>query len=368
MTFRSLLSAGSLSVLLVACATAAPAGAPPAPASSGVRAYVANQTAATISVIDASRDSVIATVDLQSLGFSANAKPHHIAVEPDGSAWYVSLIGDGLVVKFDRDNHVVGKAAMKVPGLLYLDAAHDRLYASRSMSAVNPPSSIGVIRRSDMALLEELDVLVPRPHAITASPDGSHVFVGSLGRNDIAVVDTRSDNVNIVPVDGPTHVFVQFAMSPDGTRMVATAQLTGKLLVFDATRPDSLPLIHSVDVAAWPWHVLFTPDGRYVWFPNQHGGGATEVDAQTWQVAGMVTGDGFADPHGIAISPDGRQVFVSNHGKAGTTPSGNMQDMHNDQGERESGSVVVIDARNRTIKKVLQTGRYSAGMGIGGGR
>jgi len=47
--------------------------------------------------------------DFTTMGFSAT-KPHHIVVEPDGSYWYVSLVGDNAVVKLDRANHVVAKA------------------------------------------------------------------------------------------------------------------------------------------------------------------------------------------------------------------------------------------------------------------
>ena len=36
------------------------------------------------------------------------AKAHHTAVEPDGSFWYVSLIAAGKVLKFDRQNRLVG--------------------------------------------------------------------------------------------------------------------------------------------------------------------------------------------------------------------------------------------------------------------
>jgi len=54
--------------------------------------YVANQGSATVSVIDVAKNDVVETVDLERLGFSANAKPHHIVVEPDGSFWYLSMI------------------------------------------------------------------------------------------------------------------------------------------------------------------------------------------------------------------------------------------------------------------------------------
>src|SRR5438034_7293583 len=75
--------------------------------------YVANQASGKVTVIDAAADSVVAVVDFTTLGFSAHPKPHHIVVEPDGSYWYVSLVGDNAVVKLDRANHIVAKADRK---------------------------------------------------------------------------------------------------------------------------------------------------------------------------------------------------------------------------------------------------------------
>jgi YVTN family beta-propeller protein len=325
------------------------------------RLYVANQEVATVSVIDARTNTLLETVDLQQLGFSAKSKPHDTAVEADGSYWYLTLIGDGWVVKFDRADHVVGKARFEAPGLVSLDPTSDRLYVGRSMAAVNPPQRIGIIKRSDMSI-EEVEVFFPRPHAIVADPRGRYVFVGSLGANQIATVDAESQQAVMTAVPGDTiHTLVQFAISPDGTRLVATAQMTDKLLVYDSSDPLKLRLLTTLDVNAWPWHPAFTPDGKEVWFGNQRANTVTVVDAGTWTVAGVVRGAGLAEPHGIAISTDGKTVYVSSHNLQGSytpahprTPNG-------------TGTVVAIDRATRMITTVIETDRYAACMSIGGG-
>ncbi|MEO8032761.1 MAG: hypothetical protein ABI765_18060, partial [Gemmatimonadota bacterium] len=175
--------------------------------------YIANQAAAKVTVVDPAGDSVLTILDLQALGFSAHAKPHHIAVEPDGSYWYLTLVGDNLVVKFDRANRVVGRATMETPGLLALDSAGGNLFVTRSMSAVRAPSRIGVIKRTDMSI-EEVEVLVPRPHAVAVSPDGKYAYVGSLGTNQIAVYNVKQDQVDVITLPGDTNrVMVQFAVA-----------------------------------------------------------------------------------------------------------------------------------------------------------
>src|SRR5690606_3353514 len=107
--------------------------------------YACVQDEARIDVIDMTSLEVVARVDLTELGFGPNATPHHVAVAPDGSEWFVSLIGENRVARFDRDNRLRGTFEMSTPGMLALDPERDLLLVSRSMSAVNPPTRIGVI-------------------------------------------------------------------------------------------------------------------------------------------------------------------------------------------------------------------------------
>lgn len=319
------------------------------------RVYVASQEGASVTVIDVATNEVLHTVDLQALGFSATAKPHHVAVEPDGSHWYVTLIGDGKVLKFTRDHELVGQFPFEVAGMVAVQG-QDRLLVTRSMSAVNPPSRIGLATRSDMDV-EELEVPFPRPHACGADPRGGYMWVGSLGVNQIATIDLASDEISVTTLESDhPHSFVQFAVSPDGTRLVATAEHTHKLLVFDASDPVRLRLLHEVDVEPMPFEPSFSPDGRYVWFGNQGSDAVTVVDARTWTVAGVIHGDGLAEPHGSAISPDGRWVYVSNR---------NTKGRYKGKGaEEHPGTVVVIDAQQRQVVKVIEVGRYGAGMAV----
>ncbi len=334
-------------------------------AAAAPRVYVANQAAAKVTVIDPTGDSVIATVDLQTLGFSAHAKPHHVAVEPDGSFWYVSLVGDNAVVKLDRDNHVVGKASMETPGLLALDPRGDHLFATRSMSAVRAPSRIGVIRRSDMTI-EEVEVVVPRPHALAVSSDGRYAYVGSLGTNQIAVYDVTHDRSDVIDVPGDTNrVIVQFAISPDGQTLAATAQLTGEVLGFDLQEAAHPMLTHTVRVGKWPWHVAFSNDGHEVWVPNQLSDDVSVIDAGSWKVTQTLTDTGFAQPHGIAITPNG-QIFISNHNSGKTMDMGGVG-MAAGVTDRP-GRVVVIDASHHSVLRTLATAPDGAGMGSGGTR
>lgn len=325
---------------------------PPAPAAAQDYLYVASQEDVSVAVIDMATNELVTIVDLKELGYSATAKAHDTAVDPDGSHWYVSLIAAGKVLKFDRSNRLVGEADFETPGLLTIDPTSDRLYVGRSMAAVNPPQRIGEVQRTSMAL-EEIDVFFPRPHALAIDPNSKRFFVASLGQGSVAYAPLGAQEVDLLNLEGPNPVIVQFDVSPDGRWLVGTGQVSGDLLVFDLTTPDP-ELVRTVPVGGQPWHPSFTPDGREVWIPNQTANTVTVVDAERWEVADVVDHPALIEPHGSAVSPDGRTVYVSSRNVAGT--------YHGTGADERPGTVVAIDRVSRKVVSVIEVGRYAAGM------
>lgn len=347
------------------------AARPDGPARDAAFVYVANQGAASVSVIDAGRHVEVARVDLQALGFGPNARPHDTAVEPDGSAWYVTLIGENRVLKFDRDDRLIGQVEMEVPGLAVVHPGEDLLIVGRSMSAVNPPTSLAFVRRSDMTLLEEIEVVFPRPHALAVRGD-DWAYSASLAENRLAAIRVDRRDVDLVDVPAPAaamaadtaghadhsghtpHTLVEFAVSPDGSTMVAGGEISGELLAFDVTEPSVPRVVERVRLGGAPWHPAFTPDGRWVYVPLNAANAVAVVDASTWEVAKRIEGEGLAQPHGAAASADGRWVFVSNNNTRGDyAPKGD---------DPKAGTVVVIDTTTMEVVAVIEVGAQAAGL------
>jgi YVTN family beta-propeller protein len=319
--------------------------------------YVCNQGSASVTVIDVSTNEISATVDLQELGFSANAKPHHTVAEKDGSFWYLTLIGENRVLKFNRSNELVGEASLEVPGLLAMHPTQDLLYVGRSMSAVNPPQSFGIINREDMSVVDEVDLFFTRPHALTTTIDGTWTFVGSLSDNQILSMNTESEESNLTNISGTIHTFVNFAVSPFGNTMVATGQVSGQLLFFDISNPDSPQMTGSVEVGAQPWHPVFSPDGQYVYFGNKQDHSVSVINMETRAVDAVIEGDGLAQPHGSALSADGKYLYISNNNLDGTyNPDENEADYI-------TGTLTIINTETRTIEKVIEVGKNATGVG-----
>lgn len=364
---------GLFGALRDAPARAMPVGERPAGVQTAAsRLYVPNQLGASISVLDGT-GTVLATVDLREFGFSPHAMPHQVAARPDGSAWYVTLAGDGWVLQFDQENRLVARARFEAPGMLVLDPGRDRLYVSRALAAVSPPSSLGAFRASDLTLLEEPEVFLPRPHGLAVDTTSGRVYVASIAGGQIAAYDPERGRASLRRVPEAAHGFVGLAVSPDGRRLAATTQLEGRLLVFDGSRPEDLPLVASIAVEPGPYDVAFSPDGRSVWFPNQLADAVTRVDADSWTVAATIRHAAFVEPHGVVWAPDGSTVYVTSHGRPlpvegvarpGANAGSGAPPPVDLASPRENGTVAVIDAATGDVLAVAEVGPYAAAPGL----
>ena len=328
---------------------------------SDLRIYVPNQMGASISVLDGV-GKLLETVDLRGLGFSAHAMPHQVAAEPDGSAWYVTLAGDGWVLRFDRENRLVAKTQVREPGMIVLDPGRDRLFVSRALGSIRPPQSLAVLRASDLELLDEPDVFIPRPHALAVDTVSGRVFSGSLSTNQIAMLEPSSGDVRLTAVPGPPQAFVGLGVSPDGRWLAATTQLSARLLVFAIG--DTLAARTSIAVEALPYDVTFSPDGAHVWFPNQRAGAVTRVETRTWTVDAVIRHRAFEEPHGVVLSPDGATVYVTSHGRVTGGERPGQAAGHDMHSSRANGTLAVLDAASGEVRTVTEVGPYAAAPGL----
>ena len=192
-----------------------------------------------------------------------------------------------------------------MPGLLALHPTKDLLLVARSMSAVNPPHRVAIIRRSDMKVVDEVDIFFPRPHAIVVHPGGEYAYVASLGVNQLASIRLEDGLVTLVDVEGPLNTFTQFSLSPDGKSLVLTGSQSNQLVVFDLADPARPVLARTVPMEKGPFESAFTWDGKWLVVSNLDANAVTFLDAKTWQPVEVVKNEAFAQPHGVVMAPTG---------------------------------------------------------------
>ncbi len=359
-----------ISLVLAACGGSIRAGGESV---QDTKLYVVNQSGASISVIDQHRLAVDTTIDLTRLGFSVNAKPHHVVAERDGSAWYVTLIGDGKVLKFDRANRLIAQVAMETPGLLSIDPVHDTLFVGRSMTAPNPPRSLAVIARSTFTLVSEEEIQIPRPHALVTTRDGRWTHAASLAENRIASLDAVTGRVTFSTLPGAFRSMVQFTVSPDGRWMVIGGELSNTVLFFDLSQPPPFAPAREIAVRGKPWDPVFSPDGARVYFSLFGDNAVAEIDvASGTELRRFALG--FAQPYDMIMRADGRYLFVVNQNTGATPKAGESAHDHMPGMEgmpasaSKNGWLSVIDVATGALVKTLMLGAGPTGAGAAGAR
>ena len=223
-----------LTFLAVVLLTLPPAGA----SAAGPKAYVGNFSDNTVSVVDLSSSTVVATIPV-------SAGPHGMTVAPDSRTVYVS--GDGS------------------SSLDAIDTATDR---------VRRTIEIG-----------------KSPHGLAMAPDGRTLLAAIYGEDKIVFVDTATlASIGSVAVPKPHTI----AIRPDGTVAYVASQEPGKfaLVVVDLAAKK---VLRSVPLDKTPRDLEFGFDGKALYFTQAGVNSVQVLDPATDRIVVQIpTG---ASPH-----------------------------------------------------------------------
>lgn len=175
--------------------------------------------------------------------------------------------------------------------MLAMVADGGRIYTSNGQS--NSVSELDMDRRETVRTFE----VPPSPEAITVTPDGSEVWVGSNEEGTLNVVHTSDGSVEKV-AEGfgwPYRILI----TPD-QRRVLVPDLEGNVLrIFDRVSRQELSQIEFP--AAGPEGVTLYRDPNIIFLALSQQGRAAVIDIEGSRVLGYyATGD---TPDGIAYSP-----------------------------------------------------------------
>jgi YVTN family beta-propeller protein len=153
---------------------------------------------------------------------------------------------------------------------------------------------------------------VNRPTSVSVSFDGTWIYVTgrSGGTNTISVIDTTADRVTSVIPLSVSDTPARMVITPDGIRayVVYRSQL-GRVSVVDIIERLELA---TIPVGRDSYGIAITPDGTQVYVTNAENHTVSVINTTTNQVNMTILVKG--SPFGVAVSPDGKRVYVADNG------------------------------------------------------
>jgi YVTN family beta-propeller protein len=350
---RPLVLAVALPLTAMACLAGLGSRSATAPARG--RVYVTNEGSGELTVIDTGTDAVIATVRV-------GKRPRGVRVDARGERILVALSGSPAARPGPPVAAVPGvaPAALQAPdrgadGIAIVDAA------TRSIAAILPSGQ--------------------DPESFDLLPDGKSVVASNEETSSASVIDIAAARlVRSVGVgDEPEGV----AAAPDGAAVAVTSERGARV---DFVDPHAGRVIASVPTCLRPRGVVFTRDGALAFVTCEESAAVAVLDARGHRALAEIPLPEGSRPMGLALSPDGRRLFVSN-GRAGTvsaidvasrrvaatgagvgarcwgiavTPDGRKLYVANGP----SDDVAVLDASTLAVLKRIPTGRLPWGVAM----
>lgn len=284
--------------------------------------------------------------------------PHHVAVAPDGRAWYVSIAHGtpwGSVWKYATGaDSLLGRVRVGMfPTTVGLSPDGEWAFIPNSdfHGDRGRQNSISVLYTPELRQVTEMPIC-DMPHGSRVSRSGTVVYIACMMSDELVLLDpsvfavtrrvalgsghpmsaaeharmeARSDTVapkrtpgaasSTLPGQNPDCLATYVSVSPDDRLVYLACNHSNEVQVRDAT---TLELVRRLPTGNGAYNVEPSPDGRWVLVTNKKAQSVSVFDTKSWTEAARIPTTKRI-PHGIAFSPDGRYAFVSQE-SAGNDP------------------------------------------------
>jgi len=172
-----------------------------------------------------------------------------------------------------------------------------------------------VIDVASLAVTSQI-ALPARPRTVTASPDGSRLYVVLFGDGgDPVTGKPKGEAVMWVDVltrrASPPETLGSdvygVTVAPDGSRIYCADHDSAKVSVWDVGSEK----VSTVHVAPNPHGVAIAPNGRKAWAADHESNVVQIIDTVTLTAGAKIPVG--RSPHNVALSPDGATAYVTNY-------------------------------------------------------
>jgi len=278
-----------------------------------VRIIQTNAGGDNATLIDPATMKVVGTVTIGEV-------PHGVSAAPDGSRLYFTSEADHTVDVVDvKSMKMTKKIPLSgVPNNITITPDGRRVYAG----IAEGPGAVDII---DTASLQRVKTIATPGgiHNLYATPDGKYVVAGSNRRNNITVINTKTEEPEwMLFFDGPVRPFT-FQTNADGSTKNILLQIGTYhgFYVVDFQQRREIARVPLPDLPqdkrfqpgdpGIPAHgLLVAPDGKTVWSNSNRNRHAYAFSLPDYKLlGGVAVGSG---PLWLTFTPDSKFVYVAN--------------------------------------------------------
>ena len=300
-------------------------------------AYVANHTQHTLSVIQTSTLTRVATIMLPD-----GSSPRLVAITPDGSLVYVTCQGDKTVRVIDtRTQEICAEITLPIGAVPFAAAVSplgNKVYVTTLIE-----DYVIVIDTSTQAITKMISI--PKGadcSSIAFSPDGSQAYLCHINYGSIAIVDTATDTIKqTIKLPGGSQPSA-IAIMPSGAFAYVTDIHYEKVYVIRLSSASIIAAI-KLDERSDPQNLVITPDGALVYIASRGGDEIVVVNTSRNEILTTIELPEGSNVSDIAVSADGAKVYVT---------------------VLTFGYLAVIDIQSQLPVAILPTGSFPSGIAI----
>jgi YVTN family beta-propeller protein len=332
-------------------------------------AYVTNQGEDLTAVIDLDKNRIAryVTTGVTNTAVAPPQAPHNAVVDRNNEFYYINLIGGSKLLKIRvADNTKAGEltTGLSSPAQVALTRNGDTAYVSNFENAKTNITVVNTVTMTKIADIGSPAML--KPHGVSITPDYQMVVVANSLSDNITLVRTSDHSiVATIPVSGsvpalPVSYTYQFepyqsVITPDSKFAYVTCRKSGEVRVIDLAQKK---VIDSIKVGTFPLIPAIAPAGDYVYVANRNSNSVSAIKTATRTLEYTVANVGV-EPHGIAVSKDGKFVYVSCENLGISEPP-----HHATAGGKKPSFLKVIDIATRTVTASLELGNFGSGMAL----
>jgi YVTN family beta-propeller protein len=256
----------------------------------GRTVYVSGDGSSTVNVIDTATDRVAASIDV-------GPTPHGLALTPDGRTLLVAIYGADRVAFVDTATRtVVGSAPAAKPHTIAVRPDGKEAYVASQQPGAFALVVLDLVSRA-VARTIALD---KPPRDLEFGHDGRALYFTQAGVDAVQVLDPASDRVVAqIPTGASPHIAGFFRGAPAGTAVV---QGPGELLLFD---PATQKPLRPVAVGKQPHWMAPARDGGVVYVTNEGSNDVTVVDLASGATRTIAVGNA---PRKVVVQQGGMRT------------------------------------------------------------